>query len=306
MLKVLRTKALQFSGLRPIAKGDENLHGRSIVELEDVLEQAYLLPTIPAVVHELLGSFDRSDIDVDAISSRVALDQVIAAKVLRMANSAQFSRGRKIGSIHDAVMVLGFNRVRTLVIASGASTMRPDLPGFDHLAYWRHNMLTACFARTIGALVKTRPEECFVTGLMHRIGELLLRSVELSIPPVEQQHPVAGGQPRLLAERTVIGLDHGVVGAALAREWSLPGPIGEAMQHYGNPLEHLADDRLAVILSLAESLATMLAGGASTAEAVEALPPELTAIIGLDVGELAEQADSVLAEASDWLTLLGT
>lgn len=305
MLKVLRTKALQFSGLRPIAKGDENLHGRSIVELEDVLEQAYLLPTIPAVVHELLGSFDRSDIDVDAISSRVALDQVIAAKVLRMANSAQFSRGRKIGSIHDAVMVLGFNRVRTLVIASGASTMRPDLPGFDHLAYWRHNLLTACFARTIGALVKTRPEECFVTGLMHRIGELLLRSVE---PERYRQidEAVAGGQPRLLAERTVIGLDHGVVGAALAREWSLPGPIGEAMQHYGNPLEHLADDRLAVILSLAESLATMLAGGASTAEAVEALPPELTAIIGLDVGELAEQADSVLAEASDWLTLLGT
>ena len=148
------------------------------MELDDALEQAYLLPTIPAVVHELLGSFDRSDIDVDAISSRVALDPVIAGKVLRMANSAQFCRGRRIGSIHDAVMVLGFNRLRTLVIASGAAMMSPNLPGFDHVAFWRHNLQTACLARAIGTLVETRPEECFVAGLMHGIGQLLLRSIE--------------------------------------------------------------------------------------------------------------------------------
>ena len=275
------------------------------MELDEVLEQAYLLPTIPGVVHELLGSFDRNDIDVDAISSRVALDQVIAAKVLRMANSAQFARGRQIGSIHDAVMVLGFNRVRTLVIASGASMMKPDLPGFDHVAHWRHNLQTACFARAIGTLVKTRPEECFVAGLMHGIGELLLRSVEPQLYS-RIDEAVTEGQPRTQAEQTLLGLDHGLVGAALAREWGLPGPIGDAIQHYGNALDYLPDDRLAAVLSLSETLADRVARNASNEEALDALPPELSDAIGLNTTTLASQIDTIREEASTWFAMLGT
>lgn len=275
------------------------------MELDEVLEQAYLLPTIPAVVHELLGSFDRKDIDVDAISSRVALDQVIAAKVLRMANSAQFARGRKIGSIHDAVMVLGFNRVRALVIASGASMMKPNLPGFDHVAYWRHNLQTACFARAIGTLVKTRPEECFVAGLMHGIGELLLRSVEPDLYG-RIDEAVAAGQPRAAAEQAVLGLDHGVVGAALATEWDLPTPIGDAIQHYCSPLDYLPDDRLAAVLSLAESIARAVAVDASDEEAVNAQSTQLTTAIGLDTAALTAQMAAIREESTGWFALLGS
>ncbi|MBX3686456.1 MAG: HDOD domain-containing protein [Rhodocyclaceae bacterium] len=275
------------------------------MELDDALEQAYLLPTIPAVVHELLGSFDRSDIDVDAISSRVALDPVIAGKVLRMANSAQFCRGRRIGSIHDAVMVLGFNRLRTLVIASGAAMMSPNLPGFDHVAFWRHNLQTACLARAIGTLVETRPEECFVAGLMHGIGQLLLRSIEPELYRTIDA-VVATGEPRRQAEQAVLGLDHATLGGALAREWGLPASIGGAIEHYGAPLEHLPDDRLAAILSLAETLASALVAGSCAVESLSALPLDLSGAIGLDHDELASRMESLCEESTAWFALLGT
>lgn len=274
------------------------------MDLEEVLEQAYLLPTIPAVVHELLSSFDRSNIDVDTIASKVALDQVIAGKVLRMANSAQFSRGRRVGSIHDAVMVLGFNRLRTLVIASGTSSMKPDLPCFDHAVYWRHNLQTGCFARTLGELVNSGPEECFVAGLMHGIGQLLLRSVEPDTY-AGVDRACAGGAHRDEAERAALGLDHCAVGGALAREWGLPAPIAGAIEHYCAPLPQLPDNRMPAVLALATMLAEATHHTAGNDLALAALPRDIVTAIGLDLTAVAAEMDSVREESTAWFALLG-
>ena len=108
--------------------------------------------------------FDRSDIDVDAISSRVALDPVIAGKVLRMANSAQFCRGRRIGSIHDAVMVLGFNRLR---IPGDRVRRRDDEPKPARLRSCRILAPQSADRLPRAGNRDTRrdtPEECFVAA----------------------------------------------------------------------------------------------------------------------------------------------
>ena len=103
---------------------------------------------------------------------------------------------------------------------------------------------------------------------MHGIGQLLLRSIEPELYRTIDA-VVATGEPRRQAEQAVLGLDHATLGGALAREWGLPASIGDAIEHYGAPLEHLPDDRLAAILSLAETLASALVAGSCAVESLQ-------------------------------------
>lgn len=89
------------------------------MDLKNLVDNAQKLPNIPKVVQELIESFGNENIKNEEIAKKVSADQVLTAKVLRAANSAHYGGNRKVGSVSDAVFVLGFNAVRTLVLASG-------------------------------------------------------------------------------------------------------------------------------------------------------------------------------------------
>ena len=89
------------------------------MELNYLIDNAQRLPNIPQVVRELMESFGDDDINTDVIVKKISADQVLTAKLLRVANSAYYGGNRKIGSVNDAVFLLGFNAVRTLVLAAG-------------------------------------------------------------------------------------------------------------------------------------------------------------------------------------------
>ena len=86
---------------------------------EDIFAHTQNLPTVPEVVLELIESFNDPNTDTKKVGQHIAMDQVLVARVLRMANSARFGLSRQIASVDDSIMVLGFNAVRTLVVAGG-------------------------------------------------------------------------------------------------------------------------------------------------------------------------------------------
>lgn len=92
---------------------------RVVVDLKSLIENAQKLPNIPKVVQELIESFNDENVNTEAIANKISADQVLTAKVLRAANSAHYGGHRKVASVNDAVLILGFNAVRTLVLASG-------------------------------------------------------------------------------------------------------------------------------------------------------------------------------------------
>ena len=87
--------------------------------LDQLLKKVYELPSIPKVVQELIASFSSHTADAASISRNIHTDPVIAAKVLRLANSARYGAGRNIASLDTAVVMLGFDTLKTLVVASG-------------------------------------------------------------------------------------------------------------------------------------------------------------------------------------------
>ena len=91
------------------------------MELNTLFNQLHSLPSIPKVAQELILQFDNPNSSVDSVARNIAMDPVIAAKVLRLANSARFRGAREATSVEDAAMRLGFNTLRTLVLASAVT-----------------------------------------------------------------------------------------------------------------------------------------------------------------------------------------
>lgn len=266
------------------------------MKLEQLFDKTHLMPTIPKVVQELIESFGNEDVDVESIARKVGLDQVLTAKVLRLANSSYYGLQRQIGSVDEAVVVMGLNSLRTLVVATGVTGAFAPITGFDRTRFWRHSLVVAAYARLLAKKVRLNGEVAFTAGLMHAIGEVL---IHLALPAEADavDRRVAKGERRVDIERASLGFSHCEVGAELARRWCFPNDIQAAILHYDAPLKADPRSPLAALVHVSAYLAAAQANEVSAEELQAAYPHEVGASIKLD----AENALSGLpsfAEAS--------
>ncbi|SFM94489.1 HD-like signal output (HDOD) domain, no enzymatic activity [Formivibrio citricus] len=263
------------------------------MKLEDVFEQTHRLPTVPKVVHELIDSFGKPGIDLGDIASKIALDQVIAAKTLRLANSAHFATTHRIGSLHEAAMVLGFTTLRTLVVASGITGAFVATQNFDRRQFWRNSLEVAAYCRWLASLCKQDTEAAFTCGLIHNIGELLLHVVAPDIAIRIDKWTAEGGDRQALEDAN-IGFDYIEIGAELARRWSFPESFRLAILHQAAPLTHPECGSLGLILNLAISLSKLTRQAHAPEEIMAALPQDILAALNIDPAEFAARlADGI-------------
>jgi HD-like signal output (HDOD) protein len=132
------------------------------------------LPTIPAVIRPLLemlgGSYD--DVDIEKVIEVVSRDKTISAQVLRLCNSALFSRFKVVDTIRGGVVQLGLRRVQEIVMASAFCPMlRVKQIVLDPVIFWRHSFGCALVCRKFSSLIEyTDPEQAYLAGLLHDIG----------------------------------------------------------------------------------------------------------------------------------------
>ncbi|WP_028536665.1 HDOD domain-containing protein [Paludibacterium yongneupense] len=266
--------------------------------LEAIFEKASgRLPMIPKVVQELIASFQRQDTNAEDISDKVGHDQVLSARVLRMANSARFGYARRIGSLEDAVMLLGFDNLRVVVIASGVSGLSSAVPGVDMLPFWQRSFAIATTARSLAGLAGLNGQLAYTCGLLANIGELVLHvAVPEEARQIDQQ--VAAGSDRYQTEQERLGFDLAQVGAELARRWDLPETIQHAIrrQHELDLPDPAAP--YATLCGLASLLVTAFLRGQHDEAVVTALPTAALAALEIDAAELREAIDSLAADAT--------
>lgn len=117
------------------------------MNLEALFQQQTALPSIPKVVQEVIESFNNESVSIEEIAKKLAADQVLSAKILRLANSSYYHVSRTIGTVDDAVLMLGFMTVRTLVVSTGMAGSFKKLPGVDLKLFWRYSLDTAIVAK---------------------------------------------------------------------------------------------------------------------------------------------------------------
>ena len=206
------------------------------MELESLLDQPHKLPTIPKVAQQLIKSFNAEDVTVEQIAQLLAADPALSAKLLRLANSAYFHVSRKIGTVDDALRMLGFVMVRNLVLGSGVVSAFRNTPGMQLQQFWRYNLYTACAARWLAATAGANQDLVFTVGLLQGVGQLQMHAVMPAVmAPIDQQIAVLeAGRSEL--ESRLLGFHHGDVAAALAKLWNFPPAIVLALRNAPQPL----------------------------------------------------------------------
>jgi HD-like signal output (HDOD) protein len=206
------------------------------MELKSLVDQPGKLPTIPKIAQKLIASFGDEDISIDEIANQLAADPVLSAKLLRLANSAYFHVSRTIGSVDDALRMLGFVMVRNLVLGNGMVAAFRNTPGLDLKQFWRYNLYTACAARWLAGRSGVNGDLVFTLGLMHGIGQLQMHAcMAKEIKPLDQQMNVLhAGRAEL--EMKTFGFHYGDVSAELARVWHFPPALIEALRDIPQPL----------------------------------------------------------------------
>lgn len=203
------------------------------------LEEIENLPSLPVVVAHIQRLVSGSRTSMAEIARAMSRDQAIAARVIRLVNSAFYGLRSRVTSIQHAIVVLGLNTVKNLV--TGVSIVRAFEDGgrasmFDRERFWLHTFCCALLSRRMaGELRKPRPEDYFLAGLLHDTGILVLDQFFHNRFVDTLQYCAANSTDYVDAEQEVLGTTHQQVGEYLARKWQLPEILVQAARYHHRP-----------------------------------------------------------------------
>ena len=263
------------------------------VDLRRRIEQVGELPTLPHVVQKLASMIGRPNVSAEEIGALIEKDQVLSAKVLRLANSPFYGFPSRIASVAHAVVVLGLSVVKGLTLCATAFDMMKNA-GMNDL--WRHSLGVAITAHILGAKAGMKnPEEVFVGGLLHDIGKVVLY---VKWPDVGQQITAArkdSSRSLMETEQELFAVTHADVGGWLATAWHLPTTLREPILHHHMPSAAQDAKLQTAIVHVADVLVKGLACGNPGDDLVPPLSRQAWDLVGLDAQSLAQS----LAQAAE-------
>jgi two-component system, cell cycle response regulator len=193
-------------------------------ELIKKIQQCPNLPSLPTIAVQVLELAGKPDVDIAEIARSISKDPALSGKILRTVNSSFYGRSQHVGTISQALVILGLQSVKTLVLGFSLVTTlnKNKTTGFNHLKYWRRSIFAATAARILATKMKlVQQEEAFLASLLQDIGVLVLNQV------ISTQYAEISGKANTHAElikieQETLELTHAEVGAILAEQWKLP------------------------------------------------------------------------------------
>jgi putative nucleotidyltransferase with HDIG domain len=218
-------------------------------KVELVLQQLDTLPTLPVIALRLMALTGTPDAKIQEVVQLLSVDQSLTSKLLSLANSAMVGMRAPITSVQQAVVMLGFETVRNLVLSVKVfevfqtrptdpnDATPPTAPQFDRTEFWKHSLAVATAAEMLAARCKPKlnAHDAFVCGLLHDIGKVAFdTAMPKSFARVIEVAMLTRGDVADI-ERRIIGLDHGLAGKRLAEAWNLPQVITQSIWLHGAP-----------------------------------------------------------------------
>ncbi|MBD1567111.1 HDOD domain-containing protein [Vibrio sp. S12_S33] len=211
------------------------------------------LPRLRQILQELLEMVNQNDVEFGELTRKISMEQVLSARLLRLANSAHFGGSRTVASINDAVIRVGSGSVRTMVIASVLSSAFPKINTLDLTQYWADTFEIALITSKLGSATKLDANSTFTIGILHNIGLLMIHSL-VPKEALKIRECVESGEDEIEAQRHIIHTDANVLGAKLAKAWKFPDEMVDAIAFSAQPDKALLSPKLARVLHFARDI----------------------------------------------------
>lgn len=206
--------------------------------IHNLISQIGDLPTLPAVAGRINREMESESLNAKLLGEIIADDTALAAKVLRLANSAFYGLQKQVTTLNKAVMILGFNTVKNLALSASIYSLFKERPGslIDVKGLWLHSLGCAVAAKIIaGNLNKKLDEDAFLFGILHDIGKIVF----IHAMPQDYEKILLLIQERQIpegdAEMEVMGFNHQRLGSQMLEIWKFPDNIVQAVKYHHDP-----------------------------------------------------------------------
>lgn len=229
--------------------------------LHNLIHRVDALPEVPQVAFRVIQLLNIPDTAVSQLAELIGADQALTAKLLRLCNSAYYGLSRKITTVSEAIMIVGFSAVKSMVLMiTTQSTMNKGLLGYKIKPgeFWKHSLGTAESARLIARQCNDpREEESFTAGLIHDIGKMVLN--QCALPEVYRATNLMQKENISIyaAEARILGFNHAEAGATLADRWKFPSLLVNAIR-YHHDFTLVPEDNLPFIIAVANVTSELL------------------------------------------------
>jgi len=210
------------------------------------------IPTLPSILMEVNRLMQDEEASIRNISAIIEKDQAMTTQILKLVNSSFYGFKSMIRDIPHAVVILGFNAVRNALLSVSivkTFSQRGGAEGFDVIEFWKHSIAVAVVSRFLAEKTQlVQPDDCFVAGLLHDIGKLVLCQYFtpefLKIWNAAQEQGITFYQ----AERQILPITHAQLGAHLTQRWMFPASLIEALRfHHALPKNPEHPDQLLIL-----------------------------------------------------------
>ncbi len=252
-----------------------------------VLRQIEKMPSLSPTVAKIIQVANDPTSSANDLNKVITVDPVLAAKVLKLVNSAYFGFTEKVTSTVRAIVMLGLNTIKNLALSTAAveAMTVKDNTGLNMDEFWRHLLATGVCAKLIARKIgihKNFVEDYFLAGMMHDIGKIILNSLN----PVGYQKIVeaasASQKPLHLYESAIFGINHGEVGELLGKKWNLQNALMESMAFHHN-IEKVTEENRRIVYSvfISNIFVKQMEIGSSGNKFIDVIPDNVWTEVGI-------------------------
>jgi two-component system, cell cycle response regulator len=198
------------------------------------------LPSIPDLVMRLEKELQKKDPSIKEVSTLIEQDPALSLRILSVANSVFYSRGKEASSVKQAMLRLGFAEIRRLAIAAVLVENYRDFCGGSPALFWGHSLAVGLAARALTEFCSVKieneiTESAFTCGLLHDLGVMAFGQLFPSEYQAVVVKVLGRGGELSEAEIDTFGIDHGEVGAILMKGWELPDVMCKVVEFHHRP-----------------------------------------------------------------------
>ena len=269
------------------------------LSLEYIVSKVDDMKVLPEIINKIISLTEDPDSTVEDMEKAILDDQILTTKILRLANSAYYGYARKISTISQATVLLGFQAIKSIALASTVSIfLTSELKGYSlgKNELWTQSQTCAIVSRYIAKHIKyPSPEEAYVAGLLRDIGKTILNQ-HMEKEYSEVLNLIEEGNISFLeAEKAILGFDHAEIGEKVAEKWNLPKALVDSIGHHHTPEDSNINQLLVSIVHVADAITMMMGVGLGLDGLAYSLSP--VAIDALGLTEI--DFDNIISNVSD-------
>lgn len=231
-----------------------------MMQIEDIMNEEFIgsieeLGAMPSIALDVMGLVNDTNSTVSDIVTRIRLDEALVAYILKFCNSAAFGMKREITGITQAINLLGFTKLKTLLMSYFTKNLyliSSNDPVKSKL--WEHSIGVAIFSKVIAEHMKLDGEELYLAGLFHDIGKLVLFKYNREMFVNSQNTAYEKDEESIFSETEVFNCSHVEVGVILMEKWNFSESLREIVKYHHAAGQYNGPHKGVKIVSLADKL----------------------------------------------------